>query len=40
MREKLIKSLFDDGSIAICTRCVAEIALAKEKHPKLKYILN
>ena len=34
------KSIFDDGFIAIHTRCIAETLKAKEKHRKFNHCLN
>lgn len=41
MEEKtFVEAIFDDNYISMMTRCIAEIMLEEEKHPKFKQRLN
>jgi len=40
MTKKFIQVVFDDHYIGLMTRCIAELILHEERHPKFKHVLN
>jgi len=40
MKEKLIAVIKDTQYLKVQTRCIAEMVIARTKHPKLKFYAN